>query len=101
VATVNVGASSTITATANTGSATLPLTITLCQTNPQSGQCISAIGPSVTFTDNANDTPTVAVFATANGTVPFDPANNRIFVEFMDPSGIVRGATSVAVTTTQ
>jgi hypothetical protein len=99
VATVNVGASSAITATANTGNTPLPLTISLCQTDPQSGQCISAIGPSVTFQDNAGATPTVAVFVTGNGTVPFDPANNRIFVEFLDPTGTVRGATSVAVRT--
>lgn len=99
VATANVGASSSITATANTGNATLPVTISLCQTNPQSGQCISATGPSVTFQDNAGATPTVAVFVAGNGTVPFDPANNRIFVEFLDPAGTVRGETSVAVRT--
>jgi hypothetical protein len=33
VATVNVGASGNITASADTGSATLPVNITLCQTN--------------------------------------------------------------------
>jgi hypothetical protein len=99
VATVNVGASSSITATANTGNTPLPLTISLCQTDPQSGQCISATGSSVTFQDNANATPTVAVFVTAHDTVPFDPANNRIFVDFTDPGGTVRGSTSVAVRT--
>jgi hypothetical protein len=31
--------------------------------------------------------------------VPFDPANNRIVVEFTDSGGVVRGSTSVAVTT--
>jgi virginiamycin B lyase len=99
VATVNVGASASITATATTGAATLPLAISLCQTNPMSGQCISSIGPSVTLTINANATPTVAIFTTASGTVPFDPANNRIFVEFSDAGGVVRGSTSVAVET--
>jgi hypothetical protein len=99
VATVNVGASSTITATANTGAVTLPLSISLCQTNPLSGQCMSATGPSVTFQDIANATPTVAVFVTASGDVPFIPQTNRIFVDFLDPGGVVRGSTSVAVTT--
>jgi hypothetical protein len=98
-ATVNVGASASITATANTGAATLPLTISLCQTDPQSGQCISSIGSSVTFTINANATPTVAIFATASGGVPFVPQTNRIFVEFSDANEIVRGSTSVAVET--
>jgi hypothetical protein len=99
VATVNVGASAQITTTASTGSQSLPLTINLCQTNPQSGQCISSIGPSVAFTINANATPTVAIFAAATGAVPFDPANNRIFVEFSDANEVVRGSTSVAVET--
>ena len=45
VATVNVGASGSITASADTGSATLPVNISLCQTNPATGQCISAIDP--------------------------------------------------------
>jgi len=99
VATVNVGAGASITATANTGAATLPLAISLCQTNPTSGQCISAVGPSATFTINANATPTVAIFATASGGVPFLPATNRIFVEFSDANEIVRGSTCVAVET--
>jgi virginiamycin B lyase len=99
VATVNVGASASITATANTGAATLPLAISLCQTNPMSGQCISSIGSSVTTTINANATPTFAIFATASGSVPFLPQTNRIFVQFADANGIVRGSTSVAVET--
>ncbi len=99
VATVNVGASASITATATTGAATLPLAISLCQTNPMSGQCISSIGSTVTTTINANATPTFAIFATASGSVPFVPQTNRIFVEFSDASGTVRGSTSVAVET--
>jgi hypothetical protein len=99
VATVNVGASAQITATANTGSQSLPLTTNLCQTNPRSGQCITGMASSVTFTINANATPTVAIFATASGSVPFLPATNRIFVEFSDANGVVRGSTSVAVET--
>jgi hypothetical protein len=101
VATVNVGAAGAITVTANTGSATLPLAITLCQTDPASGQCInpSAPAPSATTTINANATPTFAIFGQASGAIPFDPANSRIFVQFTDGGGTVRGATSVAVET--
>jgi hypothetical protein len=51
----------------------------------------------VTFTINANATPTVAIFATASDAVPFEPANNRIFVTFNDAGGVVRGSTNVAV----
>jgi probable HAF family extracellular repeat protein len=99
VATVNVGAGSAITATASTGSATLPVTINLCQTDPSSGACISPIGPSVMTTIAANATPTFGIFVSGAGTVPFDPANNRIFVQFADANGVVRGSTSVAVRT--
>jgi hypothetical protein len=99
VATVNVGASAQITATATTGAATLPLAISLCQTNPMSGVCISSIGSTVTTTINATATPTFAIFATASDSVPFVPQTNRIFVEFTDANEIVRGSTSVAVET--
>jgi arabinogalactan endo-1,4-beta-galactosidase len=98
VATVNLGASSSITASADTGSAALPVALSLCQTNPQTGACISTIGPSVTTTINANDTPTFAIFVKGSGTVPFAPASNRVFVRFKD-AGVTRGATSVAVRT--
>ena len=99
VATVNVGASGSITASADTGSATLPVNISLCQTDPATGQCISAIGSSVTTQINANATPTFGIFVQGTGNVPFDPATNRIFVRFKDGGGVTRGATSVAVRT--
>ena len=99
VATVNVGASGNITASADTGSATLPVNVFLCQTNPVTGQCISAIGPSVTTQINANATPTFGIFIQGNGNVPFDPAANRIFVRFKDGGNVTRGSTSVAVRT--
>jgi hypothetical protein len=99
VATVNVGASASITASADTGSATLPVNITLCQTDPATGQCISAIDPSVTTMINANATPTFGIFVEGNGIVPIDPATNRIFVRFKDDGDITRGSASVAVRT--
>ena len=97
VATVNVGASGSITAAADTGSATLPVVINLCETNPATGQCISAIDASVTTQINANATPTFGIFVQGNGNVPFDPAADRIFVRFKDGGGLTRGSTSVAV----
>jgi len=99
VATVNVGASGSITAAADTGSASLPVSISLCQTDPATSQCISAIGPSVTTQINADATPTFGIFVEGNGNVPFDPAVNRIFVRFKDSGDITRGSTSVAVRT--
>ena len=42
-------------------------------------------------------TPTFAVFASAAEPIALDPANSRVFLRFLDESGVVRGATSVAV----
>lgn len=101
VATVNVGAGGTITARANTGGKSQPLAIALCQTDPQSGAWLpsSPPGPAVTATIAANRTPTFGIFVGAAGAVPFDPANNRIVVQFTGSDGAIRGETSVAVTT--
>ena len=99
VATVNVGATGAITASADTGATSLPLTVSLCETNPATGQCISGIGSTVTTTINANATPTFGIFVQANGNVPFDPALNRVFVGFKDGGNVTRGSTSVAVRT--
>jgi hypothetical protein len=50
----------------------------------------------MTTTINANATPTFAIFVQGNGTVPFDPATNRIFVRFKDSGDVTRGSTSGA-----
>jgi FG-GAP-like repeat len=99
VATVNVGAPGTITASADAGGLTLPVNISLCQTDPVTGQCISTIGPTVNTQINANATPTFGIFVQGNGNLPFDPATNRVFVRFKDAGGVTRGSTSVAVRT--
>jgi hypothetical protein len=100
VATVNVGMTGIITASVDTGEASLPLNVSLCQTNPVNGECISSLSPSVTTLIAANATPTFGILIQGSGNVPFVPAANRIFVRFTDGSGITRGSTSVAVRTT-
>ena len=99
VATVNLGASGSITVSADTGNAILPVNVFLCETDPANGQCISAISDSLTTQINANATPTFAVFARGSGNVPFAPAAARIFVRFRDSGAVIRGLTSVAVRT--
>lgn len=101
-ATVNIGgAGGSITATVDDNGQNLPLTITLCRNDPVSGVCTnpSTPGPSTTSTIDLNEISTYAVFVQANGTVAFDPANNRLFLRFKTSDGVARGATSVAVRT--
>ena len=99
VATVNVGAGARITATADTGAGSPPVTIALCQTDPRPGVLSAAAGIERDDADRRGATPTFGFFVTGTGPVPFDPATNRIFVRFKDGNGVTRGATSVAVRT--
>jgi len=99
VATVNLGSAAQITAAANTGMANLPVTLTLCQTNPTSGVCLGNPSPSVTTTIAANATPTFAIFVAGSATVADSPGVNRVFVTFTDSGSVLRGETSVAVRT--
>jgi len=99
VATDNLGAATSITATANTGEANLPITVTLCQTDPTTAACLAPPAASVNVSDPAGATLTFSVFVAASSAVPFDPASTRIFVQLTDASNALRGATSVAVET--
>ena len=98
VALSNVGAAATgdITAVANTGAATLPVSISISETDPGTG---AIIGDHVLQSVGAGENRTVAVFVAFNGCISFDSAVNRIFIEFRDASNNVVGSTSTAVST--
>jgi hypothetical protein len=99
VATINLGIAASITASANTGTANLPVRVSLCQTNPTTGACLATPGSTVTTTIATNATPTFGIFVAASATVTDSPGANRVFVQFTDASGVLRGETSVAVRT--
>jgi hypothetical protein len=101
VASINVGADAMITVTADTEPILLPLTLSLCQSNPITAACSNPTVPipSVTLRINQGDTPTFSIFAQATGNIPFDPAVNRINVRFRTDAGGIVGSTSVAVQT--
>ena len=99
VATVNVGISLVGTVTGDTGAASLPVNISICQTNPVNGQCLLPPSSAVAVVIAQNQTPTFSVFVQGSGNVPFDPANNRIFLRFKDATSVTRGSTSVAART--
>jgi hypothetical protein len=98
VASVNVGSADTLTVSVDTGSATLPLTLSLCATDAEA-QCLAPPAASVSQSFPADSTPTFSIFATAQAPVAFAPATSRIFVRFKDGSGASHGSTSVAVET--
>jgi len=100
-AAINIGAAGTITATADDGGKGLAVNLTLCQTDPSTGACINPTSPgsSATLTIANNQTVTFSIFVTETGSVPFDPANNRLFLRLETGDGVTRGATDVAVRT--
>ncbi|MEI9983848.1 MAG: hypothetical protein WDN69_11925 [Aliidongia sp.] len=99
VATANAGAAGSITATPDTGSAILPLSLTMCETDPSTSQCLAPPSSTVSGTIEAGATRTYSVFAAAEGDVALVPSTSRIFVRFTDSEGEIRGTTSVAVRT--
>jgi sugar lactone lactonase YvrE len=99
VASVNLGAAAALTVTADTGGAELPVTLSLCQTNSSTGQCLAPPAAAVSLQDNAQATPTFSIFVAASEAVALSPATARVFVRFTDSGGNPRGSTSVAVTT--
>jgi hypothetical protein len=100
-ATINISSTGTVTATVDDNGRNLPLAVALCQTDPSTGACINPATPasSSTFALANNETATFTVFARGAGTIPFDPANNRLFLRFKTSDGVIRGSTSVAVRT--
>lgn len=98
IAVMNLGAvGDTITAEASTSGLSSPRSLAVQQTDPRSG---AIIGGNVKFLA-PGETATFGVFVGLTGSVPFDPAGTRVFVEFKDRTGVVRGSTSVALTTAQ
>jgi virginiamycin B lyase len=98
IATSNIGAPAALTARITPSSANIPLTATVCQTDPTAGQCLSPSAPTQTATINQNQNTTWAAFLKANGTIAQDAAHNRVAFEFVDATGVVRGSTSTAIT---
>ena len=99
IATDDAGSGGTLTVDADTNGTSLPLALSICQTDPSSGACKAAPSSSVNVAYGSNATPTFAIFAKASGSIALSPAVNRVFVTFKDSTGAIRGQTSVAVQT--
>lgn len=99
ISTANIGVSGTLTARAVAFNASIPVTTLVCETAPSTGVCKNPAAATVTRVVNQNDTATWTAYITATGAVTSDPAVNRVSFEFVDSGNVVRGSTSVAVTT--
>jgi hypothetical protein len=97
ISTVNIGVLTQLTGRVRFSDPSLPLTGTVCETNPTTAACKQSPGPTVTRTFDHNETATFTVFVKATGPIQPDFANNRVLLEFVDAGGVVRGSTSAAV----
>jgi hypothetical protein len=99
IATSNLGAAQSVTVSIDTGAATLPLSVAICQTDSTTGQCLAAAAKSIPVSFAAEDAPTFSAFLQCGGAIPLAPASSRVFIHFTDASGKIHGETSVAVET--
>ncbi|WP_394694291.1 beta strand repeat-containing protein [Hyphobacterium sp.] len=90
----------TLTTTVDTGAASLPLNLEICQINAASICITPRSSDSITSIMTGSDPLFFAAFVrdTSTGGIPFDPANSRVFLRFADATGTIRSATSAAVT---
>jgi hypothetical protein len=104
-AAINIGGSAgsmtSVIASIDDGGRNLPVSVSICQSDPTTGACINPTtpGPSATLSIAPNQTVTYSAFVTGTGNVPFDPANNRLFLRFKTTDDATVGATTVAVRT--
>ncbi|MGH7390244.1 MAG: hypothetical protein ACREM3_12420 [Candidatus Rokuibacteriota bacterium] len=98
VAIANVGIAGRITVSTHTGGVALPVSVKVCQTNA-AGRCLDEPRTALTVDVGEGAFLSFGLFVTGHGVVAFDPANHRIFVQFVDETGEIRGSTSVAVRT--
>lgn len=98
VATFNAGAAGAITASLDTGNQVLPLNLLICVTDTN-GACLDPPAATASLAVASGARPAFAVFATPADSIARNAATNRIFVRFMDGSGVLRGSTSTAVRT--
>ncbi len=97
-AAVNIGPDAFLEVRPDTGGARLNVGLTICETNPNNGQCLAPPGASVTAQFLTNQPHYFTVFATATGATPFLPDVARVRLTFRDALGAIFGMTSAALT---
>ena len=102
LATANVGSADMLRVTVDTGTAQLPVTLSVCETDPTTGECQSEPVSAITglmVDAPAGATQTYSVFIDTSEFIALDAALRRLFVRFRDSADQVRGSTSVAIQT--
>jgi hypothetical protein len=103
MASINVGATKDLSVTASLSDGTLPVTLSICETDPLTAICVNPETPTqdpVSLNMATNGTPTFSIFLSATGQqITLYPAYKRVMVQFSDDQGVLRGATSVALET--
>jgi len=72
-----------------------PVSATICQTNPNNGQCLGAPVPSFQFVTDSGGNYSFAVFVTASAPIPSSP----FYVNLTDSNGNLLDSVSVTLTT--
>lgn len=100
VATANVGSAGTLSVRPRAvGLISANLTLTICETDAATGQCLDPRTGQVERPFTPNETASFAIFASASADIAFNPAGHRVFLDVVDSEGVSRGSTSVAVRT--
>jgi len=99
VAIANVGSAGEIAVSLDSGSSDLPIGFLICRTNSMTGACLEPLAEESLVQLGANETASFMIQIDSTNFVAFDPVENRVFVRFSDSDGVLRGATSLAVST--
>ncbi|MEE2566769.1 S8 family peptidase [Hyphobacterium marinum] len=97
VSAVNIGTADDITVSVTDGGRDLGASIDICPTDPATGACSAPRAATATRSLATNTVGTYSIFVQTPDAIDFDPARNRLSVEFRDTGGGLRGATSVAI----
>lgn len=99
VASINIGAPGMIDVSGDTGTAALPVGVSVCETNPLTAACINPVVPSGNSMRQyaTNETATHSFFVDPSDAVALDPGNSRVFANFLGAGNSAEGVTSVAL----
>ena len=99
VAGFNLGIAAPITVSVDTSGLRFPVSALICQTAPDTGQCMAPPTTTVSLAYDGGAIETFSVFLQATGGSGVVLITDRAFVNFTDDQGLSRGAASVGVAT--